>query len=225
MSSQSFRIAIDGPSGTGKSSVSRQLAQHFQASYLDTGAMYRIATLFVMKQGIDVGDAVAVAAATEDLPLKIASDPLDKAVYLAGEDVSTQIRSRAVTDSVSAVAAVSQVRDNLVNQQRRVADSAEMIVMEGRDIGTEVLPDAELKVFLIADAQVRAQRRYDQEIAAGKTVDFDEILASIKQRDHVDSTREDSPLRPAENAIIVDTSALTQAEVLAHLVQLVEERK
>ena len=215
-------IAIDGPSGTGKSPTSRALATRLNAKYLDTGAMYRVATLHVLNQGIDPDDTEAVITATATLPLAISDDPSSTEVLLAGVDVQTEIRGPEVTSHVSAVSAIPEVRDNLVNLQRALADRAHRCVVEGRDIGTVVLVDAPVKAYLTASPEVRAQRRYNQDTAAGRAADFDEVLAAVVKRDELDSTRAASPLKPAEDAHIIDTSAMTMDEVLTHLIQLTE---
>jgi len=216
-------IAIDGPAGTGKSSVSRGLAQTLGARYVDTGAMYRIVTLAMLRAGVDLRDSEAIAAAAE-VPLSVGFDPQVEQTYLDGEDVSVQIRSDEVTRAVSAVAAVPAVRARLVQLQRESAEGADSVVVEGRDIGTVVLPGAGVKIFLTASAETRARRRNDQNVAAGLADDYDTVLSDVRRRDHLDSTRAVSPLRPAEDALIVDTSDMTQAEVIAHLRDLVEER-
>jgi cytidylate kinase len=215
-----FIVAIDGPSGTGKSTVSRALARAAGAKYLDTGAMYRVATLHVLRAGIDPQDATAVAAATEDLPIEVNEDPSSTSVLLAGEDVSGEIRGPEVTAHVSAVSAVPEVRANLVALQRSLALGAGRCVVEGRDIGTAVLPDAACKVFMTAGAEIRARRRYDQDIAAGREADFDAVLADVERRDAADSSRTVSPLRPAEDATLLDTGDMTIDEVLAELGRL-----
>ena len=215
-------IAIDGPSGTGKSTTSRELARRLDAKYLDTGAMYRVATLHVLNKGIDPADTDAVITATATLPLTISDDPSSTEVLLAGVDVQKEIRGEEVTSQVSAVSAIPEVRDNLVNLQRALAFRAHRCVVEGRDIGTVVLVDAPVKAYLTASAQVRAQRRYDQDTAAGRAADFDAVLAAVIKRDELDSNRAASPLKPADDAHIVDTSDMTMDEVLTHLIQLTE---
>lgn len=215
-----FIVAIDGPSGTGKSTVSRALARAAGAKYLDTGAMYRVATLHVLRAGIDPSDAAAVATATADLPIEVNEDPASTSTLLAGEDVSGEIRGPEVTAHVSAVSAVPAVRANLVALQRSLALGAGRCVVEGRDIGTAVLPDAACKVFMTAAAEIRARRRYDQDIAAGRTADFDAVLADVERRDAADSSRAVSPLRPAEDATLLDTGDMTIDEVLAELGRL-----
>lgn len=215
-------IAIDGPSGTGKSTTSRELARRLDAKYLDTGAMYRVATLHVLNKGINPADTDAVITATATLPLTISDDPSSTEVLLAGVDVQKEIRGEEVTSQVSAVSAIPEVRDNLVNLQRALAFRAHRCVVEGRDIGTVVLVDAPVKAYLTASAQVRAQRRYDQDTAAGRAADFDAVLAAVIKRDELDSNRAASPLKPADDAHIVDTSDMTMDEVLTHLIQLTE---
>lgn len=217
-------VAMDGPSGTGKSSVSRRLAQALSASYLDTGAMYRVATLQVLRADVDLTDPVAIASAVDGLPLSIGADPSGEQVLLAGEDVAREIRGAAVTGAVSAVSAVPAVRTLLVEQQRALAVGVDRIVVEGRDIGTAVLPDADVKIFLTASAEARAHRRNLQNVAEGRGDDYAAVLADVQRRDHLDSTRAVSPLRAAEDAVVVDTSELGLDEVIAVLVALVNER-
>ena len=216
-------IAIDGPAGTGKSSVSRGLAKAVGARYVDTGAMYRIATLALLRAGVDLDDPAAIAAAS-DVPMSVGFDPEVEQTYLGGEDVSALIRGDDVTRAVSAVAAVPEVRARLVRLQRGLAEGAESVVVEGRDIGTVVLPDADVKIFLTASAETRARRRNAQNIDAGLPDEYETVLADVIRRDHLDSTRAVSPLRAADDALIVDTSDMTQAEVIAHLRDLVNRR-
>ena len=215
-------LAIDGPSGTGKSTVSRAVAEHLGAKYLDTGAMYRVATLWVLRQGIDPADSDAVAAATADLPLAVSDDPRSTEVLLDGEDVSGEIRGPEVTQNVSAVSAIPAVRENLVDLQRRLAADAGRCVVEGRDIGTVVLPDVPAKVFMTAAAEVRARRRHAQDIAASRDADYDEVLADVIRRDELDSSRATSPLRPADDAVVLDTSEMDIEEVIDHILDVVE---
>lgn len=217
-------VAIDGPSGTGKSSVSRRVATALGARYLDTGAMYRIATLHVLRQGVDIDDPAAVAEATSSLPLSIGTDPEADGVQLAGEDVTAEIRGAAVTQAVSAVSAVPDVRTLLVELQRRIAAQAGRIVVEGRDIGTVVLPDADAKIFLTASAEARATRRNAQNISEGRGDDFAGVLADVQRRDHLDSTRAMSPLRPAEDSVTVDTSELGIEDVIGRVLLVVGDR-
>lgn len=212
-------VAMDGPSGTGKSTVSRRLAIRLGAGYLDTGAMYRAATVWVLDSGIDPENAAAVAAIADTIPLEIGTDPAIESVRLNGLDVGERIRTREVTAAVSAVSAVPRIRVILVEQQRRAAAAHDHIVVEGRDIGTVVFPRAEVKIYLTASAEVRARRRVGQ--SGG---DYATTLADIERRDLRDSTRPNSPLRKADDAIEVDTSDLGRDEVIDRLVGIVEER-
>jgi cytidylate kinase len=220
----SVTVAIDGPAGTGKSSVSRGLARALGARYLDTGAMYRMVTLAVLRAGIDPTDADAVAAAGATVQMSMGHDPDQSSYRLAGEDVSVEIRGDEVTRAVSAVSSVPAVRTRLVDLQRALADGPGSVVVEGRDIGTVVLPDAPVKIFLTASAETRALRRNDQNVASGLADDYEGVLADVRRRDHLDSTRAVSPLRAASDAIVVDTSDMGEAEVIAHLLDLVRQR-
>jgi CMP/dCMP kinase len=217
-------VAVDGPAGTGKSSVSRGLAHVLRARYLDTGAMYRIATLAVLRAGVDPTDQDAVQAAASAAKLSVGHDPGTDRSYLDGEDVSSEIRGDEVTKAVSAVSSVAAVRARLVDLQRGLAAGPDSVVVEGRDIGTVVLPDADVKIFLTASAETRARRRNDQNVAAGLPDDYDSVLADVRRRDHLDSTRAVSPLRAAADAVVVDTSEMTESEVIDHLLDLVEQR-
>jgi cytidylate kinase len=217
-------VAVDGPAGTGKSSVSRGLARALQARYLDTGAMYRIVTLAVLRAGVDPAARAAVEEVAADAQLSVGHNPDEDCSYLDGQDVSSEIRGDEVTKAVSAVSSVPAVRTRLVDLQRTLAAGPASVVVEGRDIGTVVLPDADVKVFLTASAQTRARRRNDQNVAAGLPDDYAGVLADVRRRDHLDSTRAVSPLRAAPDALTVDTSEMTESEVIAHLLQLVQQR-
>lgn len=215
-------VAVDGPSGTGKSTTCRALAKRLDAKYVDTGAMYRVATLAVLRAGVDPADTPRVIEATAELPLEVSDDPDSTQVLLGGEDVKAEIRGAEVTRHVSAVSAIPEVRTNLVELQRKLAREAGRAIVEGRDIGTVVLPDAPAKVFMTASAEVRAKRRFEQDVAAGRKADFEAVLADVQRRDEADSSRATSPLRPAEDAVLVDTSEMTPDEVLAALTEVVE---
>jgi CMP/dCMP kinase len=217
-------VAIDGPAGTGKSSVARGLAQALEARYLDTGAMYRMVTLAALRAGVDPTDAEAVAQIASTVQMSVGYDPDGDRYHLAEEDVSAEIRGDEVTRAVSAVSAIPAVRSRLVDLQRRMANGAGNVVVEGRDIGTVVLPDAPVKIFLTASAETRARRRNDQNVAAGLADDYEGVLADVRRRDHLDSTRAVSPLRAASDAVIVDTSDMTEEDVIAHLLELVKQR-
>lgn len=222
--SETLVIAVDGPAGTGKSTVSRGLARALGARYLDTGAMYRVVTLAAVRAGVDLHDTPAIETVTKDVPLSVGDDPDKDEAYLDAEDVSAEIRGDAVTKAVSAVSAVPAVRARLVGLQRELASGPGSIVVEGRDIGTVVLPDADLKIFLTASPEVRARRRNEQNIAAGLGDDYEAVLADVQRRDHLDSNRPVSPLRAADDAVVVDTSDMSAAEVVEQLLELVRER-
>jgi CMP/dCMP kinase len=178
----------------------------------------------VLRAGIDPDNADAIGAATADVDLAIGYDPDVDRSYLAGEDVSAEIRGDEVTKAVSAVSAVPAVRTRLVQLQRELAAGQGNVVVEGRDIGTVVLPNADVKIFLTASAEERARRRNDQNIASGLGDDYWAVLADVKRRDHLDSTRKVSPLRAADDALVVDTSDMTEPQVVAHLLELVKQR-
>ena len=222
-------VAMDGPSGTGKSTVSRRLARESGAAYLDTGAMYRAVTLAVLRKDLDPAgaeaEAVAVAAAAT---LTSITDPNAPAALLDGEDVEQEIRGPEVTGAVSAVSAQPAVRAALVEHQRRlIADGLDEkggIVVEGRDIGSVVVPDAPLKVYLTASEEIRAARRGAQDRKAGRSGDIEEVLADVRRRDQLDSTRKTSPLYAAEDALVLDTDHLSVDDVLSELLRLARER-
>jgi cytidylate kinase len=221
-------VALDGPSGTGKSTVARRLATQLGARYLDTGAMYRAATLAVLRAGVDPTDAARVRDAVAGVVLKVTTDPRAQATTLDGEDVSAEIRGQEVTTAVSPVSAVPEVRAQLVAQQRSIIATALAetggIVVEGRDIGTTVAPDAGLKVYLTASAQARAERRTKQDASQGRQSTVDATLADVRRRDTYDSTRAVSPAMAADDAVELDTTNLDLPGVLAELMSMVEDR-
>jgi CMP/dCMP kinase len=221
-------LALDGPSGTGKSTVARHLARQLDAGYLDTGAMYRAATLAVLRAGVDPAGPEAVPAALR-AAIEVGTDPVDPTVRLDGDDVAEEIRGEAVTSAVSAVSAYPEVRERLVAQQRRIVAEAlasghQGVVVEGRDIGTVVVPDAPLKVYLTATAEVRASRRGDQDRRAGRIGDAASTLLAVRRRDELDSGRASSPLRPAADAVQLDTTELDVLDVLDALRELADQR-
>lgn len=209
-------IAIDGPSGVGKSTVARRVAAQLGMAYLDTGATYRAATLAVLQAEVDLTDERAVLSELEHHRIDYDED----GILLDGQSVALEIRSAAVTAAVSAVSALPLVRTEVVNMQRRwVADRNHHAVVEGRDIGTVVFPDAPLKIYLTATPMVRAMRRAGDAEAGGTSLQ--EVADALAKRDHADSTRTASPLRPADDAVIVDTGDLTVDEVVARIIALV----
>lgn len=221
-------VALDGPSGTGKSTVARRLARLVAASYLDTGAMYRAVTLAVLRAGADPADEASVVPLAESVDLRIGTDPAAPSVHLGGEDVAKEIRGRAVTTAVSAVSAVPRVRELMVAAQRRLIDAecarCGGVVVEGRDIGTVVVPHAGLKVFLTASSDARALRRAKQDAEDGRVSTVDSTRLDVDRRDRLDSSRAASPLRPAEDAVLLDTTELDLTAVLERLVAIVDER-
>ena len=216
-------VAIDGPAGTGKSTVARELAATLGSRYLDTGAMYRVVTLAVLRSGVALDDVDGIGAVAQGVEVSVDSQPEGDRAFLGDEDVSREIRGDEVTRAVSAVAAVPAVRTRLVAVHQQLAAQGGGVVVEGRDIGTVVLPDADVKIYLTASAETRARRRNDQNIAAGLRDDYAGVLADVLRRDELDSTRAVSPLRPADDAVIVDTGDMTQAQVIDHLRDLVEQ--
>jgi cytidylate kinase len=221
-------VALDGPSGTGKSTVARRLATQLGARYLDTGAMYRAATVAVLRAGVDPADVDRVRDTVASAVITVTTDPRAQATALDGDDVSAEIRGQEVTTAVSPVSAVAEVRARLVAQQRSIIATALAevggIVVEGRDIGTVVAPDAGLKVYLTADAQARAERRAKQDAAAGRQSTVDATLADVRRRDMYDSTRKVSPAQAAADAVELDTTHLDLPGVLAELLSMVDDR-
>lgn len=218
-----FAIAIDGPAGAGKSSVARAVARTLNATYLDTGAMYRAVGLYMMKNGVPLDMPALIAAHADDAHVDVRYENGVQHIDLNGEDVSDAIRENAVSAAASAVSAVPRVRELMVARQREIAAKTD-VVMDGRDIGTRVLPAAPLKIFLTARAEVRAQRRYLELEGRGEKVDLDTLLEEIKKRDYNDSHRAVSPMTPAADAILLDSSDMTEAEVISHVVALARER-
>ena len=218
-----FAIAIDGPAGAGKSSVARAVARTLNATYRDTGAMYRAVGLYMMKNGVPLDMPALIAAHADNAHVDVRYENGVQHIDLNGEDVSDAIRENAVSAAASAVSAVPRVRELMVARQREIAAKTD-VVMDGRDIGTRVLPAAPLKIFLTARAEVRAQRRYLELKERGEKVDLDTLLEEIKQRDYNDSHRAVSPMTPAADAILLDSSDMTEAEVTARVVALARER-
>ncbi|MBI1350680.1 MAG: (d)CMP kinase [Actinomycetales bacterium] len=218
-------VAVDGPAGSGKSSVCRGVASTLGLRYLDTGAMYRAMTWALLERGVDPDDAVAVAEAAPDVVIVSGTDPVDPTIHVGAVDVAGPIRGGDVTAAVSAVSAVPSVREQLVALQRAEVASAAAaghgIVVEGRDITTVVLPDADLKVFVTADPSVRAARRAKQDAELGHPVaDVQATEDALRSRDAKDSNRAASPLARAADAIVVDTTHMTLDEVIAHVCDL-----
>ncbi len=221
-------IAIDGPAASGKSTVGKAVADRLGYLYFDTGAMYRAVTWLALEQRVPVADEARVTALAEAADIDVLPAVLDDgrqySVLVDGQDVTWAIREPAVANSVSQVSAYPGVRAAMVAQQRRLASRGRM-VMVGRDIGTVVLPDAPLKVYLDASAEERARRRWLEEQARGGLRPFEAVLSEVRRRDEIDSTRAVAPLRPASDAVVVDSTALTIEQVVEQVLVLVEQRR
>jgi len=219
---QRLIIAVDGPSGAGKSTLGRMIARELNLLYIDTGAMYRAVALAVIESGVSTTDTAKVASIADSARIELAGDPDSLRVALNGRDVTYALRTEQVSHMASTVSAISQVRRTLVERQREMGESsADGVVLDGRDIGTVVFPDAFVKFFLTAAPEERAQRRYEEDRARAQDVSFEETLADINKRDQRDSTREDSPLAIAADAIVIDSSELSIEEVYARMMEAI----
>lgn len=214
---KNYVIALDGPAGSGKSTIAKVIAKNFGLTYLDTGAMYRMVALYILENNIDFNSAANVEKILDNIEMDI----IDDKFILNGKDVSLQIRTPEVTKVVSPVSAIKAVRVKLVDLQREIS-KGKKVILDGRDIGTVVFPNADLKIFLIASPEERAKRRVKDYASRGITEDFNTVLKDILERDHIDSTRKESPLKKAENAIEVDTSLLNideSVEIISNLIK------
>ncbi|HIS25661.1 MAG TPA: (d)CMP kinase [Candidatus Pullilachnospira intestinigallinarum] len=220
----SYSIAIDGPAGAGKSTIARRAAAALSFIYVDTGAMYRAMGLYFLKHGIDPADTAAIEEAVQDVDVSIRYEDGEQQVYLNGENVTGQIRREEVGDMASRTSVNGKVREKLVQFQQQLA-TRENVVMDGRDIGTCVLPDATVKIYLTASVEERARRRYLELKEKGQEESLKKIEEDIRDRDHRDMTREISPLRQAEDAVLVDASHMTIEEVTAAVLAAFEERR
>ena len=221
---KTYSIAIDGPAGAGKSTIARRLAKELGFYYVDTGAIYRTVAYFMDLLGISPKDADGVERYIDELTISIEYDEEGvQHMIMNGMDVSDDIRTQDISQKASLVSAHSVVRDVLLDMQRDVAKKHN-VIMDGRDIGTVVLPKANVKIFLTADPEVRAKRRYDELIGKGQKADLSQILKEIKQRDHQDMTRPIAPLKQAKDAVLVDTSALDIDGVVAEIKSIVKEK-
>ncbi|MFS1663760.1 (d)CMP kinase [Streptococcus sp. zg-JUN1979] len=220
----SICIAIDGPASSGKSTVAKLIAKDLGYTYLDTGAMYRSATYLALKYHLDETDVEAILEVLRKSPISFASaDDGSQRVFLGEEDVTLAIRQPDVTNAVSKIAALSEIRQELVAQQRRIAKDG-AIIMDGRDIGTVVLPDAQLKIFLVASVEERAERRFKENIEKGIACDLETLKAEIAARDYKDSHRAISPLKPASDAIIFDTTGVSIEGVVAFIKEKAQKK-
>ena len=224
MSRSNFIIAIDGFSSCGKSTVAKALAKQLNFVFVDSGAMYRAVTLYFLRNNIGFDDKEAILHALDNIHIDFIPNTEKTKILLNNEDISDEIRQMEVSAKVSEVSAIKEVRQAMVAQQQALG-SRRNIVMDGRDIGTTVFPDADLKLFMTASPSVRAERRFAELSAKGENVTMEEIQENLSHRDHIDSTREESPLRQADDAIVLDNSELTQDEQLEFVLEEYNKRK
>ncbi len=220
----SFNVAIDGPAGAGKSTVAKAVAKEMGLIYVDTGAMYRAMALYMLREGVDLRDTAKIAEKSTRADITIRYEDGVQVVFLNGENVNAYIRTEEVGEAASVTSPVPQVRENMVRLQKALAAGSDCI-MDGRDIGTCVLPKAQLKIYLTASSDVRAKRRYDELTARGESCDLQQIKADIEDRDYRDMHREMSPLKQAEDAVLVDTSHMSQEEVISEIKNLCSQAR
>lgn len=218
-----INIAIDGPAGAGKSTIAKTVSKELGYIYVDTGALYRTVGLNALRNGVDTKDAEGVIATLDGLKVSLRFVNNEQRVFLGEEDVSEAIRQNEVSMAASNVSAIPKVREFLFDLQRDIAKNNNCI-MDGRDIGTVVLPDAQIKLFLTASAEARADRRYKELVEKGQTVDYDVILEEIKERDYQDSHREIAPLKQAEDAILVDSTEMDLPATIEYMLGVIKER-
>lgn len=220
----SYNVAIDGPAGAGKSTIAKAIAKKMNLIYVDTGAMYRAMALFMIREGISADDAEGISAKCKEADITIGYEDEIQVVYLNGENVNPYLRTEEVGNMASATSVQPAVRVKLVELQQALAAKSDCI-MDGRDIGTCVLPNAQVKIYLTASSAVRAKRRYDELVAKGENCDLAKIRADIEERDYRDMNREHSPLKQAEDAVLVDSSDMSIEEVIDTIISICEERK
>ena len=220
---QSIAIALDGPSGAGKSTVGRAVAAKLSYIYVDTGAIYRSIGLYIRRRGIAGNDIAAIIAALPDIHITLSCQKGAQYVILNGETIADQIRTQEIAQYASDVSAIPEVRQFLLDLQRNIANT-ENVLMDGRDIGTVVLPDAQIKIFLTASVEKRAERRYKELLARGQSAQLEQIQQEIAMRDQQDMNRTVAPLRQADDAVLLDTSALTLEESIAAVLRIVSEK-
>jgi cytidylate kinase len=222
-------IAIDGPSGAGKSTLGKMLAKELGLFYLDTGAMYRAAGLAVLKAGISFDDKEKVVEITKNSSIRFESSSVKQSeprIFLNEADVTDEIRSSKVSHAASFISTIPEIRSILVKKQREIGKNAEKgCILDGRDIGSVVFPDADFKFFLTAKPETRARRRYEENIKRGEKTTYEQTLAEIKERDLRDSTRTDSPLRVAQDSIVIDTSEMSLEEVFREMLKIIRSHK
>lgn len=217
-----YNIAIDGPAGAGKSTIAKAVAKRENLIYVDTGAMYRAMALFMLREKVNLADAEAVALKCAEADITIRYENGVQVVLLNGENVNGFLRTEEVGNAASTISVIGKVREKLVELQKKLAAESNC-VMDGRDIGTCVLPNAQLKIYLTASSLVRAKRRYEELAAKGEVCNLEKIRADIEERDYRDMHREISPLRQAEDAILIDSSDMTVEEVISRIISLVNK--
>lgn len=223
MSNKILNIAIDGPSGAGKSTLAKAIAKKMNISYVDTGAIYRTVGYAARKAGIEPTDRAAVCALLPKISVEARFEDGTQYMYLDGEDLGERIREHEISHYASAVSAIPEVREFLFDMQRSIA-AKNSVVMDGRDIGTVILPDADVKIFLVASSRDRAERRYKELLERGQSADFEKILFDIEERDARDSSRDVAPLKPADDAVLLDNSGFTAEESLDATLRIIEEK-
>lgn len=217
-----MQVAIDGPASSGKSTISKLIAKENHFLYLDTGSMYRVVTLAVLRNHISLEDYDAIYELVQNIDIRFSMKDGKQIVFMNKEDVTDEIRSVEVTRNVSAVSAIKEVRTRLVHLQQEIAEN-HSIIMDGRDIGTVVLPQADIKIFLVASVEERAKRRFIENQEKGIEMSYEELVEDIRRRDYIDSTRKESPLRKAEDAIEIDTTTMSIEDVVKTVTALIQK--
>ncbi len=219
-----FIVAVDGTAGSGKGSVTKVVAERLNLVTIDTGAMYRSVTLAMIEQNIGLEEIEKIAEILKDIKIEFVDEGTEKKVFLNGKDVTLQIRSKEVTEFVSPVATIKIVREHMAELQREMAKSID-VIMEGRDIGTNVFPNADVKIYLDASPEERAERRFRQNKENGIDIPFEEILKNVKERDYIDSHREIAPLTKAPDAVYIDSTGMTIEEEAEAVIKVINEKR
>ena len=219
-----FIVAVDGTAGSGKGSVTKVVAERLNLVTIDTGAMYRSVALAMLEQKIGLEDTEKIAKILKDIKIEFVDEGTEKKVFLNGKDVTLQIRSKEVTEFVSPVATIKIVREHMAELQREMAKSID-VIMEGRDIGTNVFPNADVKIYLDASAEERAERRFRQNKENGIDIPFEEILKNVKERDYIDSHREIAPLTKAPDAVYIDSTGMSIEEEAEAVIKVINEKR
>lgn len=219
-----FIVAVDGPAGSGKGSITQIVAERLNLVTIDTGAMYRSVTLAMLEQNVGIDDLDKIVEILKNIKIEFKEEENTKKVFLNGKDVTLKIRSKEVNEFVSPVSTIKIVREHLANLQREMAKTID-VIMEGRDIGTNVFPNADVKIYLDATPEERARRRFKQNEENGIKIPFDEILKNVKERDYIDSHREIAPLKKADEAIYIDSTGMTIDEEADEVIKIIEEKR